>query len=213
MILSLGRSFAETVGRHLQLYSLVLLRDAFKELSHFPEPVAVTSDDYHTLAVMGSDAVGAVLLFACATLFSRLQRHNPITSDRALITRFRSIKKAIALTLLLIFAGLGVRDLVGVFVGDGGHRMFDAFFTVLIFADVLLAIVSLGFTEVQAIIFRNFGFAFAAIVLRLAIASPEFVRPSLGLAGGIVAIAVTLTFNYSLPKDGPTPQDLDDDDP
>lgn len=193
MILALGRSFSETVARHLQVYSLVLLRDAFAELSHFPEPVAVALEDLHALGVMGADAAGAIALFAAAVWFRRLQRHAPITADASAVDTFRAIKKSIAFVMLLVFAALLGGDVAMAFRG----RSFDLLFTVLIFVDVLLAIVSLGFTDMRAIIFRNFGFAFAAILLRLAIASPEFIRPALGVAAAIVAIAVTFAFNFA----------------
>jgi hypothetical protein len=111
--------------------------------------------------------------------------------------RFLTIKKLLAFGLLVTFAGLIVQDVISMLWGAGGHRLFDNFFTILIFADVLLAIVSLGFTDNPSIVFRNFGFAFAAIVLRLAVASPEYLRPALGVAGALIAIGVTLSYNWA----------------
>jgi hypothetical protein len=198
MVVSLRRSVADSVGRHLQVYALLLLRDAFAKLSDLPEPISISGDDYTTLAIMGTDAVGALLLFAGATWFSKLQRHRPMVQDADSADRFLAIKKLLAFGLLVTFAGLIVQDVVSVTWGLGGHRLFDNFFTILIFADVLLAIVSLGFTDNPSIVFRNFGFAFAAIVLRLAVASPEYLRPALGVAGALIAIGVTLSYNWAI---------------
>ncbi|MEN1705080.1 MAG: hypothetical protein AAGJ54_06145 [Planctomycetota bacterium] len=198
MVLSLPQSVASSVGRHLQLYALVLLRDAFAELGHFNEPIAISSENTHELLVMGSDAAGAVLLFTCAIGFERLQRHRPITGDSGGASRFVAIKRTIAVLLIGLLAFLSVQDLVSLVQGENRHALFDTFFTTLVFVDVLLAVVAIAVSEVPAVIFRNFGFAFAAILLRLAIASPEFLRPSLGLAGGLTAIAVTLAYNLAL---------------
>jgi len=195
MIFSLGESVANSVARHLQVYALVLLRDAFSELAGFPEPIRVTGEYAREVGVMATDAAGAILLFVCAAFFSRMQRHVPITLDTLGGRRFVEIKKVIALGLVVVLAVLSFRDLYSLLWGEKTHRLFDTFFTILVFVDVLLAVVSLGITDNPAIIFRNFGFAFAAILLRLAIASPEFVRPALGLAGGLTAIAVTVAYN------------------
>jgi glycopeptide antibiotics resistance protein len=216
MLLALGRSVADSAGRHLQLYALVLLRDAFLLLGKLPEPISVTEGQYLTVAAMGADAAGAVLLFLTATLFARMQRHRPVVHDAADVRRFRNIKKTIALVMLGVLAALCVRDLVQLASGHASHELFDVFFTVLVFVDVLLAVISLGYTDVPAVIFRNFGFAFAAIVLRLAIASPEFVRPVLGVIGGLVAIAVTITYNLSddaSPEEDDEPPERDRPDP
>lgn len=202
MVLSLGRSVAESVARHLQLYALVLLRDAFVELSHFPEPIRVSADDARALAVMGTDAAGAVALFVASALFARMQRHVPITPDPGGADRFVRIKKTVAAVLLMTLVWLTGRDAVSLVLQSGTHRLFDTFFTVLVFVDVLLAVISLGISDIPAVVFRNFGFAFAAILLRLAIASPEFVRPGLGLAGAATAIVVTLAYNFSSPRSG-----------
>jgi len=203
MLRALPRSVAASVARHLQLYALVLLRDAFAELSTFEEPIRVTLDDAHALGVMGSDALGAVLLFLGATLFSRMQAHRPITKDTARVGEFVRMKRAIALSLVGILAALCVRDAVSLLWGEQEHRLFDTFFTVLIFVDVLLAVISLAYTEIPAVVFRNFGFALAAILLRLAIASPEFLRPLLGVAGAVTAIGVTLAYNLAIDRETP----------
>ena len=201
MVLSLGRSVADSVGRHLLVYALLLLRDAFSELSRLPEPIAITSAEHHSLLVMGADATGAIVLFVAATFFSRLQHHTPIVSDPSVSRKFVAIKKSCALLLIATLAWLCARDVASLLWGAGTHEMFDQFFTVLVFVDVLFAIVSLGFTDHPQVVFRNFGFAFAAILLRLAVASPEFVRPVLGIVGAGVAILVTLAYNLSM-RDG-----------
>lgn len=197
LVFSLRRSVATSVGRHLQIFALVLLRDAFAKLSSFPEPIAVTPEQYHAIAVMGSDVVAAVVLFVLATLFERLQAHTPITTNRLHAEAFVRIKKLIVLGLFISLVAMVAGQLFAV-GGNADFKLFDTFFTLLVFVDVLLAVVSLGFADNSSIVFRNFGFAFSAIILRLAIASPEFVRPTLGVAAGVLAVGITLAFNYAM---------------
>ena len=66
-------------------------------------------------------------------------------------------------------------------------RWFDAFFTALIFADVLVVLISLRYTDTYAVVFRNAGFALATVVLRLALVAPAV--PGVLLGVGATAFA------------------------
>lgn len=206
MCFAISKSVAMSVARHLQIYALVLLRDAFLKLESFPEPIEVGFEDLRSIWVMVADAGGGVLLFIAAAVFTRLQRHRPITLDAAEGEIFRAIKRVIVMLLLVVLATLCVQHAlgaIGVVGAAGALPILDVFFTVLVFVDILLAFVSLAFTTNPAIVFRNFGFAFSAILLRLALASPEFVRPAMGVAGALTAIAMTLAYNLASDA-GPT---------
>lgn len=197
MTISISKSVARSVTRLLQLYALVLLRDAFLKLESFPEPIEVVFEDLRSIAIMGADAAGGVLLFVSAAIFEKIQRHTSITIDPAEGEKFGDIKRSIVLILLGVLSILCVLHIVGIFQDTKPIPILDTFFTVLVFVYVLLAFTSLGFTTNPAIVFRNFGFAFSAILLRLALASPEFIRPALGVVGALTAIAMTLAYNLS----------------
>lgn len=197
MCFAISKSVAMSVARHLQIYALVLLRDAFLKLESFPEPIEVGLEDLRSIGVMVADAAGGVLLFIAAAVFTRLQRHTPITLDAAGGEMFRAIKRVIVMLLLVVLVLLCVQHALGAVGAAGALPILDTFFTVLVFVDILLAFVSLAFTTNPAIVFRNFGFAFSAILLRLALASPEFVRPAMGVAGALTAIAMTLAYNLA----------------
>jgi hypothetical protein len=205
MTFAMSKSVSKSVARHLQLYALVLLRDAFLKLEAFSEPIDVGLEDLTKVGVMVSDAAGGVLLFIAAAVFARLQRHTPITLDADDSERFRAVKRMIVLLLLASLTTLCSLRLLGTTGLTPSAPILETFFTILVFVDVLLAFVSLAFTTNPAIVFRNFGFAFSAILLRLALASPEFVRPSLGVAGAITAIAMTLAYNLATDAHGRTP--------
>jgi len=197
VVLSLSRSVANTLGRQLEVYALILIRDAFVGLTELPEPIGITGH-YDTVMTMSADAGGAIALFGVAALYRRLQRHVPIAEDEASQRVFVRIKRVLATGMLALLVGLIVSDVYSWLWGEGAHEIFDVFFTALVFVDVLLALVSIGFTDREAVVFRNFGFAFAAVLLRLALAAPDLVRPALGIAGGFVAVIVTLAYNFDM---------------
>jgi hypothetical protein len=199
---TISKSVASSVARLLQLFALVLLRDAFSKLAVFPEPIVVRVEDLSTIAIMASDAAGGIVLIVAAAVFTRLQRHTPITADVGGGELFGAIKRIVVILLLGVLVGLCVLRIGGLMGVAGVYPAIDTYLTILVFVDVLLAFISLAFTTNPAIVFRNFGFAFAAILLRLAVASPELVRPVLAVAGALTALAITIAYNLSMDESG-----------
>ena len=192
LVFGLAESVAMSVGTQFEIFSLILLRQTFKEFTAFDEPVVwtqVRTSVFH----MTSDAVGALLIFVLLGVFYRLQRHQPITSteDRA---GFIEAKKAIALALLAAFVGIGLHD-AWAWVQGRGYPFFEAFYTVLIFSDLLVVLISLRYSSTFRVVFRNSGFAAATVFMRLALTAPPYFNAALGLLAAAFACALTLAYN------------------
>lgn len=201
LVLALARSVATSVGVQFELYSLILLREAFKEIGHLGEPFVWARDSAavgHALAAAG----GALLVFLGVVIYTRLQQHRPITASETEQARFVQTKKVLALGLLVAFAAAGLEDAWRFVIQDDPYPFFDAFFTALIFADVLVVLVSLRYSDTYAVVFRNAGFALATVVLRLALVAPAFVNVALGVGAMAFAIVLTAVYNRA-PLDAP----------
>ncbi len=193
LVLGLANSVAQSLGIQFEIFSLILLRQTFKEFTHFAEPIAWAEVE-HSLVHMASDALGAVVVFAALGWYYRLQRHQPITSadERA---SFVAAKKAIALVLLAVLVGIAVDDLRH-WAGDGAvYPFFEVFYTVLIFSDVLIVLLSLRYSSTYHVVFRNSGFAVATVFLRLALAAPPLVNAAMGVGAVAAACALTVVYN------------------
>ena len=200
LVLALADSVAGSVGKQFELFSLILLRDAFKALGTLGEPIVWATAQEPVLEAL-ADGGGALLIFSGVVLFDRLQRHRPITTDRTEQARFVATKKAIALALLVAIAVAGVDDLRRYATGTDPYPFFDSVFTALIFADILLVLVSLRHSSTYAVVFRNAGFALATVVLRLALVAPAVPGVALGL--GATAFLVALAWLYNRTSLGP----------
>jgi hypothetical protein len=196
LVFSLAESVSLSVGMQFEIFSLILLRQTFKEFTTFSEPV-VWTEVQASLLPMASDAVGALLIFAALTFYYRLQRHQPITraEDR---TSFVDTKKAIALGLLAVFVAIGATDAWYLATGRGLFPFFEAFYTVLIFSDVLLVLISMRHSADYRVLFRNSGFAVATVFVRLALTAPPVVNAALGLGAVIFACGLTVSYNAFL---------------
>jgi len=198
LVWTLAESFANSVGKQFELFALILLRKAFMEFGGFGEPIVweeISESVLHVLA----DLSGALLVFVILGFYYRIQEHAPITDDRGEERLFISAKKIVALLLLAIFVGLGGWHLTGLATGRPMLPFFETFFTVLIFADVLMVLISLRCSSRFDVVFRNSGFAAATVMIRLALTAPPYVNVLLGLGASLFALGLTFSYNHFAP--------------
>ncbi|HXF96580.1 MAG TPA: hypothetical protein VNI61_10830 [Gemmatimonadales bacterium] len=204
---NLAESVANSVGKHFEIFALILLRKSFEQLAFLGEPID-WSQVRPTIGNMLGDALGALLIFVVLGLYYRAQRHTPIVEDLDERSGFVQVKKGIALLLLAAFLGIAGHA-AATFVSTGRtYSFFAAAYTVLIFSDVLLVLVSLRYNAEFRVAFRYFGFAVATLLVRLALTAPPLIDAALGLGAATFAWGLTLAYNAFAPvlADGRAPR-------
>ncbi len=194
LVFALAQSVANAAGKQFEIFSLILLREAFKEFQYFGEPI-VWAEIQEPVLHMLADAGGALVVFVLISFYYRAQLHRPITTDAEEQTRFVTAKKAIALLLLAAFVFIGLNDLWRFTTGQPVYPFFKTFYTVLIFSDVLIVLLSLRYTATYHVVFRNSGFALATVMLRIALAAPVYVNVLLGIAAAGFMLGLTYAYN------------------
>lgn len=198
LVFALARSVAVSVGKQFEFLSLILLRKAFIQFGEFGEPIEWRRVVDSILEVL-ADVGGALLIFVVVGLYYRVQRHQPITADERERAGFVAAKKLVALALLVAFALLGIPEVRRYATGAPDFAFFEAFFTVLIFSDILIVLISRCYSSTYHVVFRNSGFAAATIIIRLALTAPPFMNVLLGLGGAIFALGLSLAYNNFAP--------------
>lgn len=66
----------------------------------------------------------------------------------------------------------------------------------LIFADVLVVLISLRYNASYRVVFRNSGLAVATLLLRVSLVAPPPWAGAIGLGAGVFAVGLTLAFNH-----------------
>jgi hypothetical protein len=193
LVLGIAQSVANAAGKQFEIFSLILLRHSFEEFGNLGEPI-VWAQAREPVVRMLSNAFGALLIFVVLGFYYAAQRHRPFAGDARDRASFVAAKKAIALVLLAVFAWLAARAAL---LGRGGF--FEAFYTVLVLADVLLVFLSLRYSAAYHAVFRNSALAVATVLLRVALAAPAFYDAALGVAAAGFALALTLATNRLAP--------------
>ncbi|MCB9504138.1 MAG: hypothetical protein H6696_19620 [Deferribacteres bacterium] len=194
LVFALSHSVSDSVGKQFEIFSLILLRNAFKQFVYFDEPIQwlqISEPIYHIL----SDAAGAILIFFGLGLYYRLQKHNPITSDAQEQGQFIAAKKLLALLLLVVFAATGIYYNIHYILTGQEFNFFGTFYTILIFADILLVLISIRYCTTYQVVFRNSGFAVITVVIRLALVAPPYYSIALGICAMLFALGLTMSYN------------------
>lgn len=194
LIFNLANSVANSMGKQFEILSLILLRQSFKEFVHFQEPV-VWNQIQNSVKFIISDSLGALLIFGLISVYYSMQKHRKITENADELASFITAKKILAIFLLLAFVLIGFYDLK-LWLSEGKtYPFFEVFYTILIFSDVLIVLISLRYNSTYSVVFRNSGFAVATIIIRLALTAPPFFNVGLGITALLLSIGLTYIYN------------------
>ncbi|MDR3088926.1 MAG: hypothetical protein LBU39_03815 [Desulfobulbaceae bacterium] len=200
LIFTIPCSFSRSVGKQFEILALILLRNAFKELAAFPEPIVFIGNEMAVLRIL-SDGFGALFLFTLLGFYYRIQPKGGEGKLAAVaLYQFVAAKKGIALVLLAIFVIMGARNGWLMMMDRHGEEFLHSFYTILILTDILLVLLAQCFQPTFYAVFRNSGFALSTLIIRLTLAAPPFYNVSLGLAAVLFAIFLSQASNILFQK-------------
>jgi hypothetical protein len=210
LVFSLSASVAGSLGKQLQIFALILIRKSFDELRSFPEPINLSElpvawtfhPEILPLWNMAADAVGAFAVFLALVVYERMQHHRRIMKTEAEEARFIQAKKLVALVLVCAVVYLVGREVVEVVTRGANFEPYAPIFTVFIFSDIAIVLISLRYTDEFRVVFRNFGFAVATVFMRLGITASPGERAAMAVAVGAYAVGLAWAYNLAAGADG-----------
>jgi hypothetical protein len=204
LIFALADSVSRSVGKQIEILSLILLRQSFETLSEFDDPirwvVVLRNLSDNRLVALITDAIAALLIFVLVGYYYRIQHSQPISQDSRDQADFIGSKKVVALLLLVGLIVVTARGAIDYFrIGGKSSMFFEEVFTLLIFSDVLIVLMALRYSASYRVVFRNSAFALATVLIRLALTAPPLYNAVLGLIAAVYTIALTLAYNEFAP--------------
>ncbi|MBQ9536255.1 MAG: hypothetical protein IJU79_00535 [Desulfovibrionaceae bacterium] len=201
LIFILPSSLSTSIGKQFEILTLILLRNAFKELTTLEEPVRISLENLDSLMTIVVSALGALGVFLCLGLYRKIVQHPHLIKDLDLRKRYIMVKKLIAFCLLLIFIYIGVQDLIGELTLEKHQNFFETIYTVLIFADIAVVLISQRYMSGYYAVFRNSGFVIGTLLMRLSLSAPPIWSPLLGLLAAIFVLLLTWGTNKYIPAE------------
>lgn len=193
LVFVIPQSIANSIGKQIEILSLVLLRSSFKEFSHFDFHLPV-QNQLPSVYKMISDGVGSSIVFLLLSVYYNMQKHKSVTAptDKA---QFIILKQSIALLVFISLFFLEINDVYN-FINTGiWVQSIDQFYMILIFADLLFMLVAFGYTLHYPDVFRYAAFVLVTVFIRFSLMAPVYYNALLALFAVLFSIAVAYAHN------------------
>ncbi len=210
LVIIIPKSISEFIGKQFEVITLITLRSFFHDIADLDlkNSVNINNPEFISLLI---DLSAALLMLAFTILYYKIYNKNRKSDILGELNDFINIKKLVSLSMILILLFLSVSSLY-----HWSAEMFQAiqhdqnypdpntvfyadFFSIMIFVDVLLLIISFIYHFSFFTIFRNASFIITTILIRISLTIEKPMNYIVVLIGFLFAI---FTFYlYSL-RDG-----------
>lgn len=217
LILSIPESTTRSIGKQYEILSLIVIRNVFKDIAEF-ESVTDLRGQIEEFGAVLLDMGGGLLMFLLVAVFYHVAGRCPRTVEvegdagfEGRVEVFIGRKKVIALFLTGLLFGLAAYNLAQWCIDVSSVARFATvpsidvrtifyldLFTVMIFADAVILMLSLLLADHYELVFRNAAFVVSTILLRFSLAVKKPYDVELGLISIAFGTLVLLTYRYYL---------------
>jgi hypothetical protein len=194
MIFVLPKSVAKSVTKQFELLSLIFLRHGFQEFSD------VHSLDWHEMIepMKNMFIYGFVSLFIyfIIGIVYKKQRHILICRTDQAQRNFVRFKRFISLLLLVAFVFIVINDFSQLLIHSIYVTSFHTFFTILIFSDILVLLITMRYALDYKTMYRYSAFILATIFIRIALTSEPYYDIIIGTMASLYLLFLVMTYNY-----------------
>jgi len=214
LIGAIPKSTTRSIAKQFEIVSLIFIRKFFKDIAHLADGGKIISLSPEIRRTLLDVCAGLLMFFLVSVFLHAAQKRLPPQEEgptrSAELLKFIKRKELIALGLTVLFVVLVVSNLSAyvvqvynnVYQGaaqpDPNAFFYTDLFTVMIFTDVLIVILSIVVSDSYELVFRNEAFVISTILLRFSLtAAPPFAAP-LALTGIAFGIVTVLVYNYNM---------------
>ncbi len=212
LIAALPQSTTQSIAKQYEIVSLIFIRRFFKDIAELDDIGKLAQFSADVLPVF-LDVAAGLFMFLLVTVFLDVGRRRvaPDTSPRESpeLNKFISRKKAIAVALTALLISLAANSIWEFCYGayqalyqgvktnlDPNTVFYTEVFTVMIFTDVLIVILSLAVSDRYELVFRNGAFVISTILIRFSLTVARPFAAELAVTGMIFGIVTLLIYNY-----------------
>ena len=197
LVWALPESTTDSIGKQYEIVSLIFIRGVFKAISDVQNISQI--ENLQTALPILTDMSAGLGMFLLVTVFKAVARRRSkldvIHEESGVLEEFVAQKKTIALALMALLVAIAAYHVWN--LGMEGLRVFyPDLFTVMIFTDVLVLILSLLVSDRYEMVFRNAAFIGSTILIRASLtAHPPYSAP-IALFGMVFGILTLVIYNY-----------------
>ncbi len=211
LIAALPASTVRSIANQFEIVSLIFIRDVFKDIAAASDMVTEHKLTWEAMPVFLDMWAGFLMFFLVAVfqhVAARRSKGSEAWARSPERARFGAQKKVVAVGLALLLLGMAAWNLgvlavavLRVWQTGLGHiepatTFYNDLFTVMIFTDVLVLILSLVVSGQYENVFRNAAFVVSIILVRFALTEGYPYGAPLALLAMVFGILTLLVFNY-----------------
>lgn len=180
LVIIIPKSISEFIGKQFEVITLITLRSFFHDIADFDSKHSININNPEFLSLL-YDLCAALVMLSLTILYYKIYQNNRKSEIVEELKDFINIKKTVSLSMILILLLLSVSSFY-----TWGVEMINAlkinqnypnpntvfyadFFSIMIFVDVLLLIISFIYHFSFFTIFRNASFIITTILIRMSL--------------------------------------------
>jgi uncharacterized membrane protein YidH (DUF202 family) len=180
LIIIIPNSISEFIGKQFEVITLITLRSFFHDIADFDLHHSISLQNPAFLSLL-YDLVASLTMLAFTILYYKIYQTNSKTDRSNELSQFINIKKTVSLCMIVVLLLLSVTsfsswllEMIRAVQTNQNYPnpntvFYEDFFSIMIFVDVLLLIVSFTYHASFFIIFRNASFIITTILLRMSL--------------------------------------------
>lgn len=216
LVIIIPKSISEFVGKQFEVITLITLRSFFHDIADFDLKNSININNPEFISLL-YDLCASLIMLSLTILYYKIYRNNRKSEILNELNNFINIKKMVSLSMILILLLLSVSSLfiwglemVNALNSNQNYPnpntvFYADFFSIMIFVDVLLLIISFIYHFSFFTIFRNASFIITTILIRMSLTIEKPMNYIIILIG--FSFSIITFYLYSLRKTNNKNQD------
>jgi hypothetical protein len=180
LVIIIPKSISEFIGKQFEVITLITLRSFFHDIADLDLKNSININNPEFISLL-YDLIASLIMLGLTILYYKIYQNNRKSEIINELNDFINIKKLVSLSMILILFLLSISSLIA-----WGTDMLEAlrlqqnypnpntvfyadFFSIMIFVDVLLLLISFTFHFSFFTIFRNASFIITTILMRMSL--------------------------------------------
>jgi hypothetical protein len=218
LIAALPASTTKSIASQFEIVSLIFIRDVFRDIALAGDLVPGKRLTVETLPLF-MDMWAGFAMFLLVAVFQHISQQGKSRSVAQLPSRetmrFIGQKKVVAAALAVLLVAMAAWNSVlfsitavrilatGQGTLESATSFYNDMFTVMIFTDVLVLILSLVASDRYEMVFRNAAFVVSIVLIRFALTEGFPYGAPLAIVAMLFGVLTLLVFNYHVRINGP----------
>lgn len=207
LIIIIPNSISEFIGKQFEVITLITLRSFFHDIPDIDINTLINLQTPALLSIL-YDLGASLAMLGLTIIYYKIYQSNSKTDITIELRQFIQIKKIVALVMIGVLLVLSFTSFYGwlsdmiLAIQSNQHYpnpntvFYQDFFSIMIFVDVLLLIISFTFQASFFILFRNASFIITTILLRISLTMAKPMNYFMIIIGFLFSIIAFFLYRY-----------------